>query len=159
MKVDKNIMAIKRLPDDARRLIEARKKVDAGGLIAVGLMALAFLLVLFAFTVRGAEITEEVAIRCIIGEASNQGYEGMVAVGEALRNRGTTRGVYGCDVTRYEPAWVWDMARRAWDASQYSNLVDGADHWHNVRREGETYWTVKMEKTICIKDHCFYRER
>jgi len=54
---------------------------------------------------------------------------------------------------------VWKMASKAWLEAKKRDIVFGADHWHNVVREGETYWTKKMEKTICIKDHCFYKER
>jgi len=103
--------------------------------------------------------TDEQAVRAIIGEAENQGYIGMLAVGEAIRNRGTLKGVYGLNSPRLKkaPEWVWRMARKAWKESQHSNITKGANHWHNVDREGETYWTKKYHKTVKIGNHQFYR--
>ena len=106
-----------------------------------------------------ADVPDDLAIRAIIGEAANQGENGMLAVACALRNRGTLKGVYGVNAKHIDrqPSWVWERARRAWEKSSQVDITKGADHWHNVNREGETYWTVKMTKTVCIKDHCFYK--
>ena len=103
--------------------------------------------------------TKENIIRGIVGEAEDQGYEGMLAVAEAIRNRGTLHGVYGIKserLTDVEP-WVWDQAARAYLASQTSNTVLGADHWHNTAREGENYWTRRYELMVVIGDHHFYK--
>ena len=98
-------------------------------------------------------------VRAIIGEASNQGYLGMLAVAEAIRNRGHLRGVYGLRAKHVdrEPPWVWAMAHKAWTNSRTTNTVKGADHWHNVNREGENYWTKKMTETVTIGDHTFFK--
>ena len=105
------------------------------------------------------ELSEPLVIRAIIGEASSEGYRGMLAVAEAIRNRGHLGGVYGVRAGHVdrEPPWVWERARRAWTESATSNLVKGADHWHNVEREGHTYWTKVMTKTVKIDSHTFYK--
>ena len=104
-----------------------------------------------------AEIPDELGVRCVVGESSSQGFSGMVAVADALQNRGTIKGVYGCKAKHTEPAYIWERARRAWQEAKVQNPTQGADHWHNVVREGENYWTRKLTKTVCIKDHCFYK--
>ena len=106
------------------------------------------------------EIPEETAIRCIVGEAANQGEQGMLALAEALRNRGTTKGVYGCKAQHInkQPSWVFTKARQAWRQSLNSNLTNGAKHWENVKAFGEPYWAKKMVKTYEYKDHTFYKE-
>ncbi len=108
-----------------------------------------------------AEVTDEQGVKCIIGEAANQGYDGLMAVADALQNRGTTKGVYGCTSARAgkEPAWVWKMAKRAWQEAKTSNPAHGADHWEAVGLYGEPYWAKSMIKTVKIKDHTFYRAK
>ena len=108
-----------------------------------------------------AQVDDEQAVRAIIGEASNQGLEGMQAVAEGIRNRGTLKGVYGAKAKHVdkEPAWVWKQARNAWEASKTSNLVGGADHWENTKAFGEPYWAKSMVKTAQVGSHSFYKER
>ena len=116
-------------------------------------------LLLIAGNAFAAEIPADMAVKAIMGEASNQGFQGMVAVGEALRNRGTLKGVYGLKAKHIykEPAWVWNQARRAWEVSKTSNLVKRADHWENTKAFGTPYWANGMVKTITIGSHSFYR--
>ena len=104
------------------------------------------------------------SVKAIIGEAENQGYEGMYAVAHAIRNRGTLRGVYGLNSPRVKQrkysTKTWDLASKAWLRSKDGkDPTRGADHWHNLRREGENYWTKVMEKTAEIGDHVFYRSK
>jgi hypothetical protein len=100
------------------------------------------------------------AIRAIIGEASNQGYEGMLAVACAIRNRGTLKGVYGVNAKHIdkEPKYVWDMAKMAWAASAVSDVTNSATHWEAVKKYGKPKWAEKMKLTLIVKDHYFYRE-
>ena len=111
-------------------------------------MGLIFLVVLSGCAY-SQEIDYKTAIHCILGEARGEGYKGMVAVGEALRNRGTVKGVYGCRADFKEPKWVWDLAEKAWRESVKTNLVKGSDHWVGTKRDGE--WIAKMEKTMTFK--------
>ena len=107
----------------------------------------------------GAEIDEKQAIRAIIGEASNQGYEGMLAVACGIRNRGSLKGVYGLRAkhVQNEPEWVFKEAKRAWVESEVARVHKGT-HWENVRAFGEPYWVKDMVEVYRVGDHVFYRE-
>lgn len=106
-----------------------------------------------------AEVPTNLAIRAIIGEAGGEGFIGMKAVAEAIRNRGHLKGVYGLKAKHVdrEPKWVWDMARKAWEASQTSNLVDGAQFWESTDFK-TPYWAKSMTETAHIGKHKFWRE-
>jgi len=88
----------------------------------------------------GSTIEDGTAIRCIIGEASNQGKQGMYALASGLLNRGTVQGVYGCNSKHIdkEPRWVWKQARTAWNKAKVKTLHDGT-HWENIKAFGEPY--------------------
>ena len=105
------------------------------------------------------KIPEDLAVRCIIGEAANQGDHGMLVLAEALRNRGTTKGVYGCSASHVvrQPEWVFKKALKAWRESAYSNHTNGATNWENINAFGTPYWAKSMIKTYEYKDHVFYR--
>lgn len=106
-----------------------------------------------------ATINDHQAIRAIIGEAANQGEEGMLAVACGIRNRRTLRGVYGLHAPHVDkqPQWVWRMAREAWQKSKHVDIVCGADHWENIKAFGKPKWANRMRHTITIKDHAFYK--
>lgn len=106
-------------------------------------------------------VSESQAVKTLIGEASNQGLDGMTAVAEVLRRRGSTQGFYGARRERFissQPKWVHDQARKAWKLSKHSNLTKGATHFENVKAFGVPSWASKMKKVAVIKDHTFYRE-
>lgn len=107
-----------------------------------------------------AEINDADAIKAIMGEASNQGFEGMTAIGEAIRNRGSLNGVYGLTARHIykEPSWVWVQAEKAWKASKTSNLTHGSRHWENIRAFGTPYWAKGHQPVVTIKDHAFYND-
>lgn len=104
-----------------------------------------------AFAISDAEGT-----RCVMGEARNQSYACQVATAEALRNRGTTKGVYGCTAKINEPEWVWARARKAWKESEHSNLVNGADHWESTDFKTPS-WSLSMTETAHIGKHRFFK--
>lgn len=140
---------------------QLRRDNEAGAIVALAVMA-ALMTVLLAIglpSCANAEVSDDQGVKCIIGEAANQGYDGLVAVSDALQNRGTTKGVYGCTSARAskEPAYVWKMAKRAWQEAKTANPTRGADHWEAVGLYGEPYWAKTMTKTAKIKDHTFYR--
>jgi len=120
---------------------------------AIGLV----LISLSAITAQ-AEIEQEQAVRAVIGEASNQGYHGMLAVACGIRNRGNLMGVYGVRARHvdHEPMWVWDMARQAWEDSEDNRIHDG-DHWENVGTFGIPSWAYGMVEVYRHKDHVFYK--
>lgn len=112
-----------------------------------------------------AKFSESQIIRCIVGEEA-QRYEGMVAVGEAIRNRAKIRkdpldGVYGCNAKHLDlypkDHWIWKKGREAWEASAYSTLVKGADHWHSDL-EKRVWWEKYGTLTVKIGNHKFYKE-
>lgn len=110
--------------------------------------------------------SEKDAINAIIGEAENQGYKGMLAIGCAIRNRGSLKGVYGHRSKRVKnclySAKTFVDATRAWNESSKKDITNGATGWGNAKdieqfkREG---WWHKCIVTVIIKDHIFYKER
>jgi len=108
----------------------------------------------------GEEVSDTDAVRAIIGEASNQGYQGMLAVACGIRNRGTLNGVYGLHAKHVdkEPKWVWDQAHRAWDESEHNRIHNGT-HWENIKVFGTPYWVKDMTEVYRYKDHVFYKRR
>ena len=87
------------------------------------------------------------AVKAILGEASNQGYQGMLAVACGIRNRGTLQGVYGLKAKHIynEPQWVWNMAQKAWDESLNDRIHSGT-HWENIKAFGTPYWVKNMKE-------------
>ena len=104
-------------------------------------------------------IDNDLAVRAIIGEASNQGYIGMEAIASGIRNRGHLRGVLGTNAPHVdsEPTWVWKMAKKAWYASKTKRLHSGT-HWENIKAFGKPYWAENMVEVARIWDHVFYKE-
>lgn len=105
-----------------------------------------------------AEIPESQAVRAIIGEAASEGYQGMLAVAAAIRNRGHLGGVYGLRAGHVdrEPGWVWDMAKKAWQESLSHDPTKGADHWESIAFKTPT-WAKGMQVTYRYKQHVFYK--
>lgn len=103
-----------------------------------------------------AGIQENVAVQCIMGEARGESYRGKIAVAEALRNRGTIKGVYGCRAKFKEPDWVWKQAKKAWRASRKTNLVKGASNWESSDFK-TPYWAKGAKITTKVGKHIFYR--
>lgn len=109
-----------------------------------------------------AEVPASLAVRAIIGEASGEGYAGMLAVAEAIRNRGNLKGVYGVNAKHVDsqPEYVWTRARKAWKDSAYSNVTSGANGWgtkkdiEQFKREG---WWPRAKVTAVIGSHTFYK--
>ena len=104
--------------------------------------------------------TDQDAIKTIVGEASNQGYKGMVCVGEVIRHNSTLKPFYGFKAMnhRHEPVWVWKQATKAWYASKNTNLTHGANHFENINAFGEPFWVKSCVLTFEYRDHKFYRE-
>lgn len=107
-----------------------------------------------------SEIPQDKAIKVLVGEASNQGYKGMICVAEVLRHRGSIKGFYGYSASHSskEPRWVWLQAKRAWLASFHTNYTHYADHFENVHAFGCPYWVSRCIETFRWKDHVFYKE-
>jgi spore germination cell wall hydrolase CwlJ-like protein len=108
-----------------------------------------------------AEIPKEVY--CVIGEAEGEGYEGMLAVSEAIRNRGKLSGVFGCRSPRvvghkYNNKTL-NLAIKAWSDSKGSNdITKGATHWEGTAFK-TPYWAKDMILTATIGNQRFYKEK
>lgn len=109
-----------------------------------------------------AEIPADLAIKAIVGEAEGENFIGKVAIGEAIRNRRTLKGVYGLNSKRLGLASpsVWKDAEKAWLESVGSNLTKGADVWGSkadVRIFKRQAWFKSYEHTVTIGNHLFFR--
>ena len=127
------------------------------------LLILATILIIIGIVtgrIRAEEINNNSAIRAIIGEASNQGYQGMLAVAVGIRNRGTLQGVYGLKAKHIdkEPRWIWDMARKAWQESKHNRIHIGY-MWENIKAFGKPSWLKNMILVYQYKDHNFYKAK
>jgi len=122
------------------------------------LWLLAIFLLIFHSTAHSRSFTDNDAIRAIIGESSNQGYKGMLAVAVGIRNRGTLDGVYGLTAKHIdnEPKYVWELAKKAWIESK-TNRIHNGTHWENIKAFGKPYWVKKMKLVYQYKDHNFYK--
>jgi spore germination cell wall hydrolase CwlJ-like protein len=108
----------------------------------------------------GSVYATDKEVLCIIGEAEGEGYIGMLAVGEAIRNRGTLKGVYGCKAPRvvgrkYSNATL-KIATKAWLDSKNTNTVKGATHWEGTAFK-VPYWAKSMKVTATIGRQRFYK--
>lgn len=104
--------------------------------------------------------TDKEAIRAIVGEASDQGYTGMLAVACGIRNRGTLNGVFGKDAKHVvsEPAWVWRLATKAWRESEYNRVHIGY-MWENLKAFDKPSWYDKVVAVYKHRDHVFFVEK
>ncbi len=123
-----------------------------------------FFIVLFCWLwfphLEASQVNDNSAIKAIMGESSNQGYQGMLAVAVGIRNRGTLQGVYGLKAKHIykEPQWVWDMAKQAWQESK-TNCFHSGTHWENIKAFGKPYWLKNMILVYHYKDHNFYKAK
>lgn len=127
-------------------------------LAIIGWVLFFFMLGLYFFPdLEASEIKDISAIRAIIGESSNQGYLGMLAVAVGIRNRGTLQGIYGLKAKHIdkEPQWIWDMAKRAWQESEYNRIHSGT-HWESIDFI-KPKWASNMKEVYRYKKHIFYK--
>lgn len=111
---------------------------------------------------------DDTALRCILGEAESESLTGMIAVAEAIRNRGHIRGVYGCKAVsnvanrhfrgrRPIPDYVVQNARDAWLLSKATAITGGATHWESIDFKTPK-WASAMIVTLRLGKHVFYKE-
>lgn len=101
-----------------------------------------------------------VAVRILVGEGADQGFKGMICIGEVLRLRASVKGFYGyrSNWIKIQPKSVWEMAAKAWKESAHTNYTKGADHFENIHQFGLPWWAKYCVKTYEYKDHVFYKE-
>lgn len=113
-----------------------------------------------------AEIPESQAVSCIIGEAEGQGAEGIKALAHVLKNRGTTKGVYGCTSRRVRlrlySSKTFVQAVKAWEEAKTGyDVTLGATGWGNeadLKVFRRSKWFQRCKVTVKIGDHWFYKE-
>lgn len=130
--------------------------------------------------------TKDKISKAILGEAGSEGFEGMVAVACAIRNRGDLYLVYGLNnykasykamvkdcTKRYKNNKVsydfciekskkkfndlLELARKAWDISKQKDIVNGANHWENIEQFGKPSWANDKYITKKINNQVFYK--
>lgn len=106
-----------------------------------------------------ASMNDEQAILAVIGEAENQGYVGLLAVANVIRNRGSLDGLCGLRSNRVKnhlySKEIYDMAKLAWEESAKVDITHGATHFESVDFP-LPYWTKDMRLTYSYKKHRFY---
>lgn len=108
-----------------------------------------------------ASYTDAEAIHAIAGEARGEPFAGQVAIGEAIRNRGTLRGVYGLNVpvSKFSESEL-KTAARAWRDSERSTLTGGAVGWGS-ESDWEKFrkykWFSSTVETVQIGGHRFWK--
>lgn len=114
-------------------------------------------------------------ILTIAMEAGGEPYKGQLAVGEVIRNRARIRKKTFSEVVREKKQfscwnsedvarqWVagisgdqFQKASKAWHESEWTNITEGADHYHTVFVH--PLWDRSMKKTHTIGQHVFFRE-
>lgn len=123
--------------------------------VRIGIVALS---VLLRVSVSSAAVSEEQAVRTLIGEAANQGLSGMRAVASVIRTRGSLQGFCGTKAKHIDkqPAWVWEQARRAWRESATTEFANGATHFESTDFKRPA-WTKGMTMVARIGRHEFWR--
>lgn len=111
------------------------------------------------------EMTDENAIKTIIGEAENQGKDGMRAVASTIRNRKTLRGAYGINALRvvnkkYSKA-TYEQAKQAWEESKSKDFSGGSNHWFSdadLKQDNVKRMIRKMKMVKRVGTQSFYVE-
>lgn len=137
------------------------------------IMRHSFLICLITLLGMGSAHAESIPVQTIVLEAENQGFEGMEAVGEVIRNRAKERrqSVEAvCLTSKQFSAWnqaekaqrrlsgvseaTLEVANRAWQASKVANKTRGATFYHTTT--SHPYWAKGKRPCAVIGDHVFY---
>lgn len=147
--------------------LENPRDYDAEQFALAMIVGVLFIAVLFmAHPAKAEEIPQEVY--CVIGEAESEGYGGMLAVSEAIRNRKALmgdkylQGVYGCRSPRVigkkYSLEVLETALQAWTDSELDgDITHGAQFWEGKSFK-KPYWAKKMTMTLDFENQRFYRK-
>ena len=135
-------------------------------------LAAVFLIIFNTYKGYALEVKDETACHCLLGEARGEvakyGYNSLLAVAEAIRNRGTLQGVYGCrakfnqkDILYMRRIGLYELALKAWNESENTNLTKGAQYWGSTLVD--TKWILTMKKagykmTYRIGNQEYYKE-
>lgn len=107
---------------------------------------------------KAQKITDETAIKCILGEAAGESEIGKTAVAEVLRRRGSVKGFVGCNAVGKPSDELKREALKAWRRSRWTNYSRSATHFENVRAFGNPWWCDGMRPVKRIGGHQFWRD-
>jgi spore germination cell wall hydrolase CwlJ-like protein len=124
-------------------------------LIAIAMLGV--ILIMARMLWAGEVITEEQAIKTIMGEARGEPYKGQVAVAEVLRRRNSLVGFYGYRSNFTPTQKEIDTARRAWKESIRSNYSMEATHFEGDRFKTPS-WAKGMKEVAHIGHQRFFKE-
>lgn len=103
-------------------------------------------------------------IRAVLGEAENQGFQGMLAVACGINNRPEgLQGVYGAQSNRYEKTTdqYRSLAKKAVSLARNPancGFLQGADMWCSDMKICSKSWqSIPMYHITKIKDHDFFK--
>lgn len=122
------------------------------------MMKLFLILLILTSTAYATDYDVE-AINCIVGEASGEGYDGMLAVAESIRNRGSLHGVYGCHAShiKNESSDTFDLAGIAWITSEDDSRTWKANSWGTQEDIDKNHMDKKCTEITRIKRHTFFK--
>ena len=125
-----------------------------------GLAVAIVFLVASCGVVHASVIKDEDAIKAIVGEGASEGLDGMRAIASVIRNRGSLRGIYGLHArhVKTEPAWVFKMAKTAWEDSERYDFSGGATHFEGVAFK-KPYWVKDMVFIKRVANTNYYKEK
>jgi hypothetical protein len=108
------------------------------------------------------DLTDDRAVKAILGEGEGESYTGKLFLAHALINRGTLVGVYGYHRAHKAPRKAVIEAQLAWvEAKQNHRRNDptrGAQHWLNPKEiKGQVSWVNKCDPTATIGRHVFFK--
>lgn len=143
-------------PDQVTRKVDAGDEIeivrDPGKRRATDWRMLLILLFFLCIPMTAkAQVSDAQAVQTIVGEASGQGFDGMTAVGEVIRRRGSVDGLYGYKAmfTRQEDVSTWKLAQKAWERSKTTDLTHGATLFENIYAFGfPKFWDRR--KVVCV---------
>lgn len=107
----------------------------------------------------------------VIGEAVGEGYQGMYAVTCAYRNRLNKNLPLGCVALKRKDLdqFVEKQGKKYQEMAQQivrkvfeensPDITKGATHYENIEKFGIPRWAKKMEVTVRIGRHTFFREK
>jgi len=121
-----------------------------------------------------------IILQTLVGEGANQGFVGMTAIAEVIRNRAKERNLTFKEVVlqplqfsfwndqeraikfleREGSEEMYQAAQLAWEMSETSNHTKGANLYHAVSMKEFPWWSQseKVKKVAAIGGHVFYKE-
>ena len=169
---------IEHIQREAVEIFEVSWKQVAGGAALVGALTTGIPDTALAHThhkhhqVAPKHYTDNDYIDAVVGEAADGGYQGMLDIACAIRNRikdprhskNPLHQVYGYHAphNKGESKETWDLARKAWTDSANQDTVNGATLWGNasdVQSFNKNWDMSKVAQTVSRLGHTFFKEK